>query len=251
MVTMAVDAQNNDGKRKSGGKSLKELVAEEKARKEAEKAEKEKEKQTPPQPSPQGRESGDGATVTGEGATPEAAADYVTETDSAIWAPTKVKQLGVQNFGELVQPQSSLDLQDPGNISTTVEYQPETGMYVLHTRIGETDVTTPYMLTQDEYNHYAERQIMHRYWQQKIGEVEHNNESKFDITDMKFNIGPADKVFGPGGVQLKMQGSAELLTNTSPTRLLLYARAITTSSISTRRSKPAYKEKSVRNSIST
>ncbi|MBQ1716377.1 MAG: hypothetical protein II025_00595, partial [Ruminococcus sp.] len=52
---------------------------------------------------------------------------------------------------------------------------------------------------------------MHRYWQQKIGEVEHNNEKKFDITDMKFNIGPADKVFGPGGVQLKMQGSAELL----------------------------------------
>ena len=28
---------------------------------------------------------------------------------------------------------------------------------------------------------------------------------------MKFNIGPADKIFGPGGVQLKLQGSAELL----------------------------------------
>jgi putative salt-induced outer membrane protein YdiY len=41
--------------------------------------------------------------------------------------------------------------------------------------------------------------------------VEHDNEQKFDITDMKFNIGPADKVFGPGGVRLKMQGSAELM----------------------------------------
>ena len=104
-----------------------------------------------------------------------------------------------------------MDLQDPNNISTTVEYQPETGTYIIRTKIGDTDVTTPYMLTQDEYNQYAERQLMHRYWQQKIGEVEHNNEKKFDITDMKFNIGPADKVFGPGGVQLKMQGSAELL----------------------------------------
>lgn len=189
-------------------KTLKELVAEEKARKEAEKKAKE-ENPTPPLPSREG-EKVDGLPVTGDGS-PESAADYVTETDSAIWAPTKVKQLGVQNFGELEQPVSSLDLQDPNNISTTVEYQPETGTYVIHTRIGETDITTPYMLTQDEYNHYAERQMMHRYWQQKIGEVEHNNESKFDITDMKFNIGPADKVFGPGGVQLKMQGSAELL----------------------------------------
>ena len=202
MVTVPVYAQ------KSGGKSLKELVAEEKARKEAERAAKEK-NPTPPLPSREG-EKGDGLPVTGDGS-PESAADYVTETDSAIWAPTKVKQLGVQNFGELEQPVSSLDLQDPNNISTTVEYEPETGTYVIHTRIGETDITTPYMLTQDEYNHYAERQMMHRYWQQKIGEVEHNNESKFDITDMKFNIGPADKVFGPGGVQLKMQGSAELL----------------------------------------
>ena len=186
-------------------KTLKELIAEEKAQKEAEKAEKAAKEKASSRPSPKGK--GERSTAQ----TPEAAADFVTETDSAIWAPTNVKQLGVQNFGELVQPHSSLDLQDPDNITTTVEYQPETGTYVLRTRIGDTDITTPYLLTQDEYNHYAERQIMHSYWQQKIGEVEHNNEKKFDITDMKFNIGPADKVFGPGGVSLKMQGSAELL----------------------------------------
>ena len=185
-------------------KTLKELVAEEKAAKEAAKAAKAAE---------ENRESKAkaNATANANASTPEDVADYVTETDSAIWAPTKVKQLGVQNYGELVQPNSSLDLHNPDNITTTVEYQPETGTYVIHTRIGDTDVTTPYMLTQEEYNHYAERQIMHQYWQKKISEVEHNNETKFDITDMKFNIGPADKVFGPGGVQLKMQGSAELL----------------------------------------
>ena len=190
------------------GKSLKELVAEEKARKEAERAEREAKKNNPSQALP----TREGEKGTLEGAsTPEEAADYVTETDSAIWAPTHVKQLGAQNFGELTQPASSMDLRDPDNITTTVEYQPETGTYVIRTKMGDTDITTPYMLTQDEYNHYAERQLMHKYWQQKIGEVEHNNEKKFDITDMKFNIGPADKVFGPGGVQLKMQGSAELL----------------------------------------
>ena len=186
-------------------KTLKELIAEEKEKKA-------REKQPTPDPSLKGgeEEKGDGLPVTGDGS-PEEAADFVTETDSALWAPTQVKQLGAQNYGELMQPSSSMDLQDPNNISTTVEYQPETGTYIIRTKIGDTDVTTPYMLTQDEYNQYAERQLMQRYWQQKIGEVEHNNEKKFDITDMKFNIGPADKVFGPGGVQLKMQGSAELL----------------------------------------
>ena len=186
-------------------KTLKELVAEEKAQKEREKAEKEaREQRAKSQDSKSGGQESSSKS-------PEEAADYVTETDSAIWAPTRVKQLGAQNYGELTQPTSSLDLRDPDNITTTVEYQPESGTYIIRTKMGDTDITTPYMLTQDEYNRYAEQQMMHRYWQQKIGEVEHNNEKKFDITDMKFNIGPADKVFGPGGVQLKMQGSAELL----------------------------------------
>ena len=186
-------------------KTLKELIAEEKAQKEREKAEK------AAQEAAAAEKAKKAATQDIDNTSLEAAADIVTLTDSAIWAPTNVHQLGTQSFDEFNNPVSSLDLRDPDNISTTVEYQPETGTYVLHTRIGDTDVTTPYMLTQEEYNQYAERQIMHRYWQQKISEVEHNNETKFDITDMKFNIGPADKVFGPGGVQLKMQGSAELL----------------------------------------
>ena len=186
-------------------KTLKELVAEERAAKE-----KAKEEKAAKEANDAAKQRND-ATKSPNDTSLEEAADYVTETDSAIWAPTKVKQLGAQNYGELTASQSSLDLQDPNNITTVVEYQPESGTYIIRTKIGDTDITTPYMLTQDEYNKYAERQIMHNYWQQKIGEVEHNNEKKFDITDMKFNIGPADKVFGPGGVQLKMQGSAELL----------------------------------------
>ena len=193
---------------KAKPKTLKELVAEEKAAKEAAKTEREAKEKAAKEKNTSVSSSEEREKIF---TSPEDAADFITETDTAIWAPTKVKQLGAQNFGELTAPQSSMDLQDPSNITTTVEYQPENGTYVIRTKIGDTDITTPYMLTQDEYNHYAERQIMHKYWQQKISEVEHNNERKFDITDMKFNIGPADKVFGPGGVQLKMQGSAELL----------------------------------------
>lgn len=131
--------------------------------------------------------------------------------DTAVMAPLHVRELGVQNYDDLTRTPSSLDLKDPDNVQTTVEYDAHTGYYVVHTRIGDVDIATPYLMSDDEYRAYSERQEMGRYWQQKIGEVEHDNERKFDITDMKFNIGPADKVFGPGGVQLKLQGSAELL----------------------------------------
>ena len=133
------------------------------------------------------------------------------DNDSVKMAPLQVQGVGANSYEELTRPQSSLDLQNPDNVSTNVEYDPMTGYYIMHTRIGDVDIATPYMMTMDEYRAYSEREQMGQYWQAKISEVEHDNERKFDITDMKFNIGPADKVFGPGGVRLKMQGSAELL----------------------------------------
>ena len=114
----------------------------------------------------------------------------------------------------IIEPQDSMirgTIQMPGIDTTIVEYNPQQEYYLIHTKIGDVDVTTPYMLTEKDYLNYSEQQQMSRYWKQKISEVEHDNEKKFDITDMKFNIGPADKIFGPGGVQLKLQGSAELL----------------------------------------
>lgn len=137
----------------------------------------------------------------------------VTEESTAepIMAPLSVKQYSATDYEQLTRQQSSLDLQDPDNIHTDVVYQPETGCYIIHTRIGDVDIATPYMMNEKEYQAYSEQRMMHQYWQDKLSETEHNNEKKFDITDMKFNIGPADKIFGPGGVQLKMQGSAELL----------------------------------------
>ena len=133
------------------------------------------------------------------------------ENDSVVMAPLQVQPVGIENYETLSMPKSNLDLANPDNVTTSVEYDAAQGCYVLRTRIGDVDIATPYMMTMDEYRAYSEREAMGKYWQGKISEVEHDNERKFDITDMQFNIGPADKVFGPGGVRLKMQGSAELL----------------------------------------
>ena len=164
---------------KAKPKTLKELVAEEKAAKEAERkaAEEEKARREAEKAEREAaRKARTEKIVAGEELTPEEAADFVTDTDSSYWAPTHVKQLGAQNYGELTQPVSSMDLKDPENITTTVEYQPESGLYIIRTRMGDMDISTPYMLTQEEYNKYAERQIMHQYWQQKMQVRHHRHE---------------------------------------------------------------------------
>ena len=148
-------------------------------------------------------------TVTPTQDAPEETEETVA-ADSALWAPVRAKSYEVQHYEDLTAPTSSLDLQDPDNVQTVTEYDPATGNYIIRTKVGDVEIAAPFMMTEAEYMAYTEQRAMQQYWQKKISEVEHNNERKFDITDMKFNIGPADKIFGPGGVQLKMQGSAEI-----------------------------------------
>ena len=42
--------------------------------------------------------------------------------DSITMAPTQVRQYGKEDYEQLTKPQSSLDLQDPENVVTEVEY---------------------------------------------------------------------------------------------------------------------------------
>lgn len=101
-----------------------------------------------------------------------------------------------------------VDLKDPANITTQAEYDSETGCYIIHTKIGDREISTPFILAADEYNDMELRNSMMDYYRKKNAELyEQKDKDKFDIFDMKFALGPLEKVFGPGGVQLKTQGS--------------------------------------------
>ena len=72
-------------------------------------------------------------------------------------------------------------------------------------------LNAPILMTQEEYQQWSMQQSMQRYFRDKNAEsFEQNGKSKFDFTDMHFDLGPAEKIFGPGGVKIKTQGSAEL-----------------------------------------
>ena len=72
-------------------------------------------------------------------------------------------------------------------------------------------LSAPLLMTPEEYQQWTLQQSMTRYFRDRNAELfESKGKSKFDFTDMHFSLGPAEKIFGPGGVQIKTQGSAEL-----------------------------------------
>ena len=116
-----------------------------------------------------------------------------------------------QNTYEELNTEYPMDAPKPTNVKSVVEYDAKSGSYVLRTFVGETEIATPFLMTEQEYKTFSAKQEMQKYWKEKNAKSGKNNEDKFSISDMKFNIGAADKVFGPGGVQIKTQGSAELI----------------------------------------
>lgn len=107
--------------------------------------------------------------------------------------------------------QSPADLRDPENVKTTVEYDIRTGNYVIRTRIGEMELNTPIILTPEEYQDYSMQQSLRSYYRQRNEEeFRKEAEKELNLTDLQFDLGPAERIFGPGGVRVRTQGSAEI-----------------------------------------
>lgn len=106
---------------------------------------------------------------------------------------------------------SPADLRDPENVKTEVEYDLKSGTYIVRTKVGDMELGTPLTLTPEEYQNYSLQQSIRSYFRQKNEEeFQRQANNQFNIMDMQFDIGPADKIFGPGGVRVRTQGSAEI-----------------------------------------
>ena len=107
--------------------------------------------------------------------------------------------------------QSPLDLDRPENMRYQVEYNDTLDCYVIGNRMGNTWLSTPIMMTPSEYRTWSEMQERNAYFRKQNDEIyKAKGKEKFDFTDMHFDLGPAEKIFGPGGIRVKTQGSAEL-----------------------------------------
>ena len=107
--------------------------------------------------------------------------------------------------------QGSADLQRPENLKMDVVYNDTIDRYIFGNKIGGVYVSAPIMMDYNEYSKWSEKQSMWKFFQSKNEEaVKTHGKEKFDFTDMHFDLGPAEKIFGPGGVRIKTQGTAEL-----------------------------------------
>lgn len=107
--------------------------------------------------------------------------------------------------------QNAMDLQRPDGIRYDVVYNDTINRYIIGTRIGDTWLAAPIMMTPEEYMAWSEKHWRDAFYRGKNNEIyKTKGKEKFDFSNMHFDLGPAEKIFGPGGVRIRTQGTAEL-----------------------------------------
>ncbi len=136
----------------------------------------------------------------------------VAPSGDSIAMPYPVQPTYPTDYEQLAEQEFAADLTTPSNIKTIADFDPATGCYIIRTKVGDYDLITPFMLTPEQYNDLELRRSMQEYYRQKNRELFETNETKepFNVLDMNFALGPLEKIFGPGGVQLKTQGSVQI-----------------------------------------
>ena len=135
--------------------------------------------------------------------------DDETIPDSLVHSRWKIQKTTPVETADL--DSSALDLRMPDNVKQQVEYDDSTGVYFIGSKIGDSYLNAPVMMTPQEYLKWSERRARQQFFRIKDAEnVKAKGEDKFSFSDMHFDLGPAEKIFGPGGVRVKTQGTAEL-----------------------------------------
>ena len=135
--------------------------------------------------------------------------DEDTIPDSLLHTRWQIQRTQPYSLSDLYQ--SPIDLKRPDNLQYQVLYNDTIDRYIIGNRMGSTWLSAPIMLTPKEYLAWTEQQQRNSYFRKQNDEIfQAKGKEKFDFSDMHFDLGPAEKIFGPGGIRVKTQGSAEL-----------------------------------------
>ena len=129
--------------------------------------------------------------------------------DSLLHPRWKIKKTTPVYVSDL--DSSAVDLRMPDNIKQQAEYDDSTGGYLIGSKIGSSYLNAPILMTPEEYQEWSRQRELRSFFRQKnAANYAAQGKEKFDFADMHFDLGPAEKIFGPGGVRIKTQGTAEL-----------------------------------------
>jgi cell surface protein SprA len=119
----------------------------------------------------------------------------------------------------LTEPNSGgLKLNDPSNVKTTVEYDPATGNYNVIQKMGDRDYRPPTYLDSKEYQDHMFKKQVKGYWGQKVHAESPNNKSNTIVPKLQVGGEVLDRIFGGNQVDIRPNGSAELIFAYNGTR---------------------------------
>ncbi|MBO4567703.1 MAG: cell surface protein SprA [Bacteroidales bacterium] len=121
---------------------------------------------------------------------------------------TAKAQTGDDPFG--MGNQSGIQLKDPDNITRSIEYDPLTGQYVFVSKIGDFTYREPYIMTQDQFSDYVQKQAVKDYWKERRESSMGNSNGNSLIPPIYIGGKVFDKIFGSNTIDIKLQGSADV-----------------------------------------
>ena len=102
-------------------------------------------------------------------------------------------------------------LPNPENITEDITYDEDDETFRIGYKLGDYYIDVPTVMTPNEYNRMMMQRSLQSFYRDKYTEAFNaQGDNKFDFTDMRFDLGPAEKIFGPGGVQVRTSGSAAI-----------------------------------------
>jgi cell surface protein SprA len=122
-------------------------------------------------------------------------------------------QYNFQDIGydaPMYYPTGGLTLSNPSNIKTDVTYDPKTGKYTVTQKIGDLMYRPPVEMDEEEYRDFVYKQGVKKYWKQRI-EADNVNQTKPLIPKLTVSGEWFERIFGSNVVDIRPQGSAELI----------------------------------------
>ena len=102
-------------------------------------------------------------------------------------------------------------LPNPDNITEAITYDENDETFSIGYKLGGDYLEVPTVMTPEEYNRMMMQRSLQSFYREKYAqELKAQGDDKFDFTNMQFDLGPAEKIFGPGGVRVRTSGSAAI-----------------------------------------
>jgi len=115
------------------------------------------------------------------------------------------------------EPGSGMNFEDPSNIESVVEYDPETGNYYIFQRIGDQiDYRNPTVMSFEEYMNYDMQKSLQEYWKEKeaaesMAQAGEDGTGGGFAPQLKIDSEVFDRIFGGNTIDIRPQGTAELI----------------------------------------